>query len=505
MVKSHGSLFRDWLERLRRRRAERFEERDWRRRVILASRKIQHVQMALSADVADVRSLKSNLSGVRPAMERLTQELGTSRETAGTLGEQLVEHLQFLRSHVESLRPAGGHGAGLATGVDQERRSSQADLELVRHAYPTITSEREKNLETQLGDAQRRSAELEVQLRGLEALRIESEEAHALIDRLREDASRRVASLENRLRSAEDDRARLHLVREREVAAIRQVSQSRIRELEQEAAACRTAHERREFELSASLAHAKERVDELESRLAEISVAREEEEARGLEPSEQLEERIESLQALVAELDDSRRGIQRDHGRELAEHTAKILELEAFSQQLDGLRQQLEEERDAAKSELEVLQAKLLAIEVEHAEGIQELGSKHERVVAALQDRLRESEMARVDLETRHQRDMIDFADHSRERVRTMQTILQEKQREMTLLQQRLGDIERKNERLQRAAEELERLRAEMESSGERLGEQTTRLGEQTIRLRDIMRFVENEDAEAKAPETQPI
>ncbi len=466
--------------------------------MILASRKIQHVQMALSADVADVRALKSNLSGVRPAIERLTQELGTSRETAGTLADQLVEHLAFLRDHVESLRPA-------APVVEQERRSLEAGPGRVRRASPSLTSEREKDLEIQLGEAQRRIAELELQLRGLEALRAEQAETHALMDRLQDDASRRVASLEERLRSAENERAHLHLVRERETAALRQVSQVRIRELEQEVLVSRTAHERREFELSSALAHAKERVDELETLLAEVSAVREEENSQALEPAEQLEERIETLQALVAELDDSRRGMQRDHGRELAEHTAKILELEAFSEQLESLRQKLEEERDAAKNELAALQTKLLAVEEEHAEVIRDLGSTHERALATLQNRLRESEMARVDLETRHQREMIDFADHSRERVRTMQTILKDKQREVTLLQQRLGELERKNERLQQAAKELERLRTEVESSGERLGEQTTRLGEQTTRLRDIMRLVENEDAAAEAPETRSI
>ena len=76
------SGLRSWFGRSR--KLERLEERDWRRRIVLASRKLQLVQRTLSADVSDVRGLRKDLDRTRPDMDRLEQELGESRSAAGS-------------------------------------------------------------------------------------------------------------------------------------------------------------------------------------------------------------------------------------------------------------------------------------------------------------------------------------------------------------------------------------------------------------------------------------
>ncbi len=527
----HRSLLRSLLERWSHRRLERLEERDWRRRIILASRRIQSVHMALSADVADVRGLKAKLSTARPAVERLNQELGAARQAAESLSGKLAEHLGYLQ----------GHSASPGTSsTDLERiRSLEAELERTRHelrgaaertahessARWTPAPDREEALKAQLAGAQRRVAELELQLRGLGAARAEMSQTQALLQRVQGEATQRLSFLEGRLRSAEDQCVQIQVARER-----------------------------REQELLRSLADGEARVRDLEARLAEAVQrcdAFPETEFR-----EELEGRVEELRALVAEFEGSRENVRRVHGREIAEQTARILELEAFCQELEKARASLQDERDGVRGELQDLRAKWEGVEEErreleerqrrlladadaareaerkdleaeretlrlqgeerarqNAEEILELSSTHGRVLEKLQDRLRESEMARVELETRHQREMIDFADHSRERIRSVenalrerdlahhslddekrqteealratQALLEQKEHEAEELRQCLAEMERKNERVLLASQELEGLQDEVKSSGQRLGERATR-------LLDIMRRAGN-------------
>ena len=77
-----------WFGRSRDSELDRIEERDWRRRIILASRKVQMVQTALTADISDVRGLRRGLAQARPNMDLLEQELQQSRGAAGSLEQK---------------------------------------------------------------------------------------------------------------------------------------------------------------------------------------------------------------------------------------------------------------------------------------------------------------------------------------------------------------------------------------------------------------------------------
>jgi chromosome segregation ATPase len=507
-----------------RRDPEELEERDWRRRLLLASRKIQGVQMAISADAADVRGLKAKLSSTRPAVERLNEELGAARAATQTLSAQLARHLEYLQAH-----PAGT----VAPAEIARIQALEAELERTREALRQAAQARvapdaprapiapptpphERSLHSDLASARQRVVDLELQVRGLEADRVELSQTRGLMQRVQEEALQRVAFLEGRLRSAEELRI-----------------QSEV------------GHERREHELRQLLAAGEARIRELEASLAEAAGNGSPELEEGLRA--ELEGRIEELTRLVAEFEASRQDARRQHGHELAEQTARLLELESFCQDLGKARDELQLERDRAASELAELRAKLevvvgekseleerlrrlLAeadaareaerkdIEAEretlrvqgeerakqHAEEMLDLSTSHERVLERVRSKLRETEMARVELETRHQRELIDFADHSRERIRALegtlrerelahhsledarkqieealratQVIMEQKGHEAEDLQRRLAEAEEKNARLQLALQELESLQTDVMSSGQRLGERTTRL-----------------------------
>jgi chromosome segregation ATPase len=518
-----GSLPRSFLQRLfggwGRSRAEELEERDWRRRMLLASRRIQTVQTALSADAADVRGLKAKLTSTRPAVERLNAELGAAREAAQALSARLAQHLRALQ---EQPAPDG------ATAHHERVRALEAELQLTRHELHQAMLARsdpraapapghEPSSRAELAAAQQRIVGLELQLRGLEADRVELSQTRALMQRVQEEAMQRASFLEARLRSTEELQV-----------------QSQV------------GHERREQELLHLLSSGDERIRDLESRLAAAM------EGRALDPVAQdlpadLDGRIAELTGLVAEFEQSREDTRRLHGKELAEQTARLLELEAFCQELGKARDDLIAERDRVAGELADLQARWRGIEDErreleerqrrllaeadaareaelkaiqaeretlrvqgeerarqHAEEVLELSAAHQRVVEKLQSRLRESEMSRVELETRAQREMIDFADHSRARIRALegslrereldhhaledahrqleeslrstQALLEQKEREAQELERCLREATERNERLHFAFKEVETFQDDVRSSSQRLGERATRL-----------------------------
>jgi chromosome segregation ATPase len=512
-------LFGSWGESRPAELAE-LEERDWRRRMLLASRRIQGVQMALSADAADVRGLKAKLTSARPAVERLNAELGAAREAAQALSARLAQHLEVLQARpAPVVAPADLQRLhALETELERTRRELHQAL-LAARSDPRAAPApgHDPTLQGELAAARQRIVGLELQLRGLEADRVELSQTRALMQRVQEEAMQRASFLESRLRSTEELQV-----------------QSQV------------GHERREQELLNLLSSGEERIRDLEGRLAAAMEARELDRAVHDLPAD-VDGRIEELTGLVAEFEQSREETRRVYGKELAEQTARLLELEAFCQELGKVRDELVSERDrlagelaevqarwrgiederreleerqrrlladadaAREAELEAIRAEREALRVQgeerarqHAEEVLELSAAHQRVVEKLQKRLRESEMSRVELETRAQREMIDFADHSRARIRALegslrereldqhaledahrqleeslrstQALLEQKEREAEELARRVREAEERSERPQFALKEVENTQGDVRSAGQRLGERTTRL-----------------------------
>ena len=111
------------LGRRRRAKLEREEERDWRRKLVLASRKIQQVHLALSEDVADVRDLRARLEQAAPRIEQLDRHVVDSSEHLSGLEQLLQSHGELLRAAMDQL------GGRIGQGLDTPERTRLLELE----------------------------------------------------------------------------------------------------------------------------------------------------------------------------------------------------------------------------------------------------------------------------------------------------------------------------------------------------------------------------------------
>lgn len=595
----------------RSRKLDRLEERDWRRRIVLASRKLQLVQRTLSADVSDVRGLRKDLDRTRPDMDRLEQELGESRSAAGSLERKLDEHAALLRAALErhqrvdpnpyeaqlreleaqlegvqaqlaeahehyaqqlaALRAekgiaADGSSAGARLRAElethlrksEERRAMQA----AHHAEEVqnlgrVSEARIHELETELAHvrqelaaaegpskAEKRVAELELQLRGLHSLRADYEHSESEVARLRYEHGQRVNQLEGRIDAAENEKARMAVRHEQALSEIRAASEERLREIEASARAAEESRAKLEQELAA-LREERASRDAAEDAKLEQATAR-------------FEAQIAELEERIRILDAEREEVCKDHGRELADSAARILELEAFAAELSQTKRELEKRiaegerltaqlrarvdelererqelgedfaREASllesshQAELKRLEADLAELRLErekqtkqHALAVARANDSSDRTITELQRRLREAEKSRIEVETMHVTSMTDFADHTRARIvrleariaekeegireliekvrqkdsaiETVYSVLEEREREIGQLKKQLVDQESANARLEASSSELKRLQDELEFSGQKLEEQTGR-------LLDLMQNVDAED-----------
>lgn len=110
----------------------------------------------------------------------------------------------------------------------------------------------------------------------------------------------------------------------------------------------------------------------------------------------ELEERLDALQGNLAELEGARGALAEERRSAAADQTARLLELEGACAELASERDRLADERERISGEL-----------------------------AALGDRLRASEIARLELEDQRSRELTELAQHSHERIRELERRLE--------------------------------------------------------------------------------
>ena len=166
-------------QRYRRARLARSEERHWRRRIILAGRKIHAVQLALGEDLADARGVKARLDDIGPRLERLEdvltaahghiEALESGLEARGDERE-LIEELEARLSAVQAERDE------LRAGASAGEHAPAAELEQLEEKVRVAERERAEALEreyrTHAEDAER-IAFLEGRLRDVDGERLE--------------------------------------------------------------------------------------------------------------------------------------------------------------------------------------------------------------------------------------------------------------------------------------------------------------------------------------------
>ncbi len=474
---SPRSLAKDVVEGRRERRSNAIEEREWRRRIVLASRKIQGVHHELTEDIADVRGLKTHLDNARPEMQRLEEALAESRAVFAALQEQLHDHSMLLTKQFEFLDPKL---AGNATAVPMPHvLPATATPEPVPDVAPSVESapvevvvpddipiESEPSAHELAQDV--RIAELELELRGLESVRADLAQVSAELEQARTAGDERAARLEQRLTEAHDERAHLVLEHEKSLVETSKELLAQVVELRHEAKLQKDERDRMAVELAEAKSRADARIAELEAALlAAGDYSRAEEERRDAleQASQSFELQIDEMHALVEGIEQKREAVERSAAKELAESAARVLELEAYCRDLE----EKQRSSDAVARDSREIETRFEA-------RVAEVKTAYEEQINSIRERLRQSEIARLEIETRATQEMTDFADHSRSRLQQLTTELKAREQRVESLEFEVDELQRRNSALEKAASGLNELRDEVRASNEELEAKTARL-----------------------------
>ena len=116
---------------------ERLEERDWRRRILLASRRVQHVHLSMEQEFAGMREFQKEWSQVQPALEGLSESLAASQALLAGFQETLDQHGVMLRTQAEA------SAQSLAAPPSAKFSSAQGEVEETLSAVDEIAFEME--------------------------------------------------------------------------------------------------------------------------------------------------------------------------------------------------------------------------------------------------------------------------------------------------------------------------------------------------------------------------
>ncbi|MEW6073097.1 MAG: hypothetical protein AB1726_10975 [Planctomycetota bacterium] len=478
-------LWRLPIGRARSWRAERAEERDWRRRIILASRKIQQVQLALGGDLEDVRGLRAGLERSAEGIGQLERYVARAEELFGSIETRLAEHDHALHGGLERLAalgftppPAGGASAAEVA----ELRARVQELQVYARGRDELCQRKEADLARLEEELRRREAALARATVDLDALKSEVEEHGRELaqerDELRRQADAEVAVLATQvveLRAAlaapagdpdADRQAR------EELEALLVTQQERL-------AAAETKLAEKEAAEGLELAHAREELDVLrrmsEARIAELetqnrlleaapasfAARREEEVAR---VRDQARQRTAALELEVRRLEAAREEMEAKHGAELdrlrEESEWRIQGLEERAQRLEKGRGDVEEASQASRREVERRLAELeeelraergreqriAELEAEVARGVRvrdELDVLHAHEIARLRRAWREEVAVLQEAAAGAARGAAPAAAPPEGAVEQLEGLLQEREAVLDLLRRRNEELER--------------------------------------------------------------
>jgi hypothetical protein len=305
------------------RRRERIEERSWRRNLVLAGRKMQQAQLALTEDIEDVRGLKAHLDRAVPGLAKLESQLARAEALMGGVEERL-----------------GAHRETFEAGVD---RIEQTGL-----AFDPSTQERVIELEARLASLPVEQEEVIATLRAEK-----DEEVGRWIGRL-EEREQAFAKVEQDLETMQTTIRGTHAREIEELRSLLDTQQGRAEEMERQVAeahasgALRIAH--LEEELTALGRVSEARIEELETQNhllaaapSSLSAQREQEQGR---MAERAEKRLAEQELIIRGLEASRAESEAEYAQERARLGE---ELERRGQLLEVREQMLETERAKAK------------------------------------------------------------------------------------------------------------------------------------------------------------
>jgi len=143
---------------------EHLGENEWRRRMILAARKVQQATQTFAEDVAAIRD-------VRPGVERLEKALNTSHQKLEKLEERLLEEVLRRLEERERRDPTSAKGQA----EDQLTARRVAQLESL---VETLRTEHEKALQVQRAALELELTQVREQARAAELGRTNIEAHH---------------------------------------------------------------------------------------------------------------------------------------------------------------------------------------------------------------------------------------------------------------------------------------------------------------------------------------
>lgn len=382
-------------------RRERIEERAWRRNLMLAGRKMQQAQLAVTEDLDEMRGLKVHLDRVVPGLEKLDTQLDRIETWVEDFDEKLTVHREVFDAGVARIETAGvssddgasereaewearltsvvgEHDAALsALRAEKDEEIGRWAARLAEREEVIAAAEREAEaFRTSVGGAHAQEVE---QLRALvEAQQGRAEELESTVSEARATGALRIAHLEEQLsdlrRVSEtrisDLEAQNQLLvaaptglagqREQERSLAAAQAEKRVAEQALTIRALEAGNAARETEHAQVLAQLREDVEWKGRLLEEQTRMLEEERAKAAEPiapgadSSEPETRVAELEQEVRQLKDVRAEMDVLHGNEIARLRrslrARIQELE---QELAARESAASEPAEAAASETE--------------------------------------------------------------------------------------------------------------------------------------------------------
>ncbi|MFT5290405.1 MAG: hypothetical protein ACI82F_002479 [Planctomycetota bacterium] len=416
--------------------SEHEEERDWRRKIVLASRKIQQVHMSLSDDVSEVRELRAALERTAPKVEHLDEQLQDSTRRMDGLQQLLEEQTHLLR---DGLARMASHGAGadensasgqesmgrahLETlrgnmeGLEAERGALQAEhdgrIDALEHGLIEAVDELEHCAE----DAERAQGEMQAELeRERSALELEHKwERLAIEAQVTQDQAleglRQTLAQDFASRSEE-----LSVSHERELDRLRAESEIRMKELGVQVRVLTEGRAAVEGNHAASIAdlesRSRTRITELEAAIEGLQEGKrslEAEHARAVDGLEdELTNRSEELREKEAQHRQALSDFEEDASQRYDELKANARELEEQRKSLQSQIVSLEEARDVLKGDLSDLSLEHVELVAGHEREVERLTTESNGRIAELEVRADEITRSRKQLEEAHNRTVLD-------------------------------------------------------------------------------------------------
>ncbi|MCZ6596604.1 MAG: hypothetical protein O7B99_03090 [Planctomycetota bacterium] len=463
------------------------QEYEWRRKLVLATRKIQGVVLSLSEDISDVRELRQRLETHQSETKQLIEQLHATQQEVARFESGLAEHGDRVEEMIErALEPQASHSSGGngEPGDGEEHVVDEFVAELTRHGREIrglVT-----DLSNQSGEASRLNDEMASLQAAASGLRSRMDEQEAEIRMRDKEVDSFKELLESRAAELHASREEIDRLKQHGAAATTALQQVRdqlddlrpeAEALEQEARDARQLYQDLEQ-------RAKEAKSEHAARLEEAENAREDLAREAARIRAELEAENAGSQTELGELRELYRVLEEDAA-------AKEQEIQSSREQLAGVRQALAE-REVS---LEGAQDELAELKTEREETFDELqkiranfedlrdqtmsrSHELERVHAELSERSGEAEANRNMAE-----ELEEEKDAAIREAQALRTTITERDQSVETYR---ADVERQERELAESREEGESMQREHEELRQEVFDRDSRLEQVGAELTDL-------------------